>query len=196
MAQPVRLVCALRNPDPRYAATRHNAGDWWIVLLARRIGTEFASRSRLCAAVAKFPGAPPLCRSLVCMNDSGRMVAAVAAFFKSEPASVLVAHDEIDLPPGAVRLKFGGGLAGHNGLRDVSRALGTGGFWRLRLGVGRPAHAGQDVVGHVLGRPAAHELDEIEDAISKALDVWPEIVSGDMNAAMRELHNGAAVRPS
>ena len=189
------MVCALRNPGPSYERTRHNAGNWLLERLAAGKQMEFVRKDRLAAelAPAPGPGSLPLCRATLSMNNNGRMVAAVAAFFKIQPASLLIAHDEVDLPPGTARLKFGGGVAGHNGLNDVRAALGTDAFWRLRLGVGQPPEPGPDLVDYVLARPPAPELDEINKAIARILAVWPHIEAGDMDAAMRALH-GPAVR--
>jgi len=125
------------------------------------------------------------------MNESGRAVATLAAFYKIAPHEILVAHDELDLPPGGVKLKFGGGVAGHNGLKDIATQLGSHDFWRLRLGIGHPRdHAAgeQEVVDYVLHPPRAEEQPLIEDAIARSLELWPLIAADDMEAAMLRLH--------
>ena len=124
------------------------------------------------------------------MNNSGRAVGALANFYRIEPKDILVAHDELDLPPGSVKLKFGGGLSG-NGLKDVAAVLGTKDFWRLRIGIGHPrelAASEQEVVDYVLHSPRAEERKAIEEALDKAMTVWPLIAAHDMEGAMLKLH--------
>jgi PTH1 family peptidyl-tRNA hydrolase len=129
------------------------------------------------------------------MNESGRPVAALARFYRVAPAEVLVAHDELDLKPGVIKIKHGGGFAGHNGLKDIAACLGSGDFWRLRIGIGHPrdgALSEQEVADYVLRPPLAAERARIDDAIVRAAAIWPHIVSGDLARAMHELHT----RPS
>ncbi len=121
------------------------------------------------------------------MNLSGRAVAALARFYKIAPEAVLVAHDELDLPAGTVRLKRGGGVAGHNGLKDIAAQLGTPDFWRLRIGIGHPGQ-GADVAGYVLRAPRAEEGAAIEEAIERSAALWPLIAEGNLEAAMHRLH--------
>ena len=121
------------------------------------------------------------------MNRSGQSVGACARFFKLAPEQLVVVHDELDLPAGVVRLKFGGGHGGHNGLRDIVAHLGTRDFYRLRVGIGRPP-PGQDVVGYVLGRPSKADVDAIEDSIDQAFDALPLIMAGEMDKAMQRLN--------
>jgi PTH1 family peptidyl-tRNA hydrolase len=149
---------------------------------------------------AKFHGhvaklAPPaevwLLRPATYMNESGRAVAALAAFYRIMPHEILVVHDELDLPPGGIKLKFGGGVAGHNGLKDIAAQLGTNDFWRLRLGIGHPrdqATREQDVVDYVLHPPRAEEQSSIDDAITRSLELWPLIATNDVETAMLKLH--------
>lgn len=122
------------------------------------------------------------------MNASGRAVQMLAGFFKIPPAEILVVHDELDFPPGTARIKQGGGIAGHNGLKDISQRLGSHDYWRLRLGVGRPA-AGREGADYVLEKPPAEEREAIEGAIARALEVMPQIVAGDLQGAMQKLHS-------
>jgi peptidyl-tRNA hydrolase, PTH1 family len=129
------------------------------------------------------------------MNNSGRALGALASFYRIAPEEILVAHDELDLPPGDVRLKFGGGLSGHNGLRDIAPALGTQDFWRLRLGIGHPRDmqiGDQEPVDYVLHAPRAEERKAIDEAIAKALAVWPLIAAHDLQTAMLKLHTKTA----
>jgi PTH1 family peptidyl-tRNA hydrolase len=123
------------------------------------------------------------------MNASGRAVQMLAGFFKIPPEEILVVHDELDFPPGVARLKQGGGIAGHNGLKDISQRLGSHDYWRLRLGVGRPA-AGREGADYVLEKPPAEEREAIEGSIARALEVMPQILAGDLQVAMQKLHSG------
>jgi peptidyl-tRNA hydrolase, PTH1 family len=129
------------------------------------------------------------------MNASGRPVQMLAGFFKIPPAEILVVHDEIEFPPGAARLKLGGGIAGHNGLRDISQRIASHDYWRLRLGVGHPGAKGA-VADYVLGRPPQEEREAIEEAIGRALEVMPQILAGDMQAAMLKLHTDPKPKPA
>ena len=186
----MKLIVGLGNPGRKYEATRHNAGFWWVDELARRERGEMRSESRFHGEVAKA-GSQWLLKPQTYMNESGRAVAALASFYRIEPADVLVAHDELDLPPGSVKLKFGGGLGGHNGLKDIASALGTQDFWRLRIGIGHPRDytAGdQEPVDYVLHAPRAEERKAIDEAMTKAFEFWPLIAAHDMQAAMHKLH--------
>ena len=120
------------------------------------------------------------------MNASGRAVQMLAGFFKIPPQEILVVHDELDFPPGAARLKQGGGIAGHNGLKDISQRLGSHEYWRLRIGVGRPT--GDSGADYVLEKPLAEEREAIEGAIARALELMPQMLEGDMQGAMQKLH--------
>ena len=181
------LVVGLGNPGEQYARTRHNAGFWFVDALAARLGATFSGKfhGRFAAAA----GCRLLCPSTF-MNDSGRAVAAARAYFRLPADKVLVAHDEADLPPGAAKLKCGGGDAGHNGLADISRALGGREYWRLRLGVGK--RPGGDISDYVLARPTPPERAQIDEAIARALTAWTSIAAGEWQDAMRKLHAPAA----
>ncbi|MFN3629048.1 MAG: aminoacyl-tRNA hydrolase, partial [Casimicrobiaceae bacterium] len=140
----LRLVVGLGNPGPEYERTRHNAGFWWVEDLADALGAHFGVEKRFQAEVASArtgQGEIKLVKPLTFMNLSGQAVGALARFYGIEPAEILVAHDELDLTPGEVRLKFGGGHAGHNGLRDIDRHLNSRDYWRLRIGIGHPRHS-------------------------------------------------------
>jgi PTH1 family peptidyl-tRNA hydrolase len=191
MGAPIRLVVGLGNPGREHDATRHNAGFWFVDALAAAHGTAFASEPRFHGAVAKAGSDLRLVKPATYMNLSGRAVGAVARFFAILPAEVLVVHDELDLPPGEVRLKFGGGVAGHNGLKDVRAHLGTADFWRLRLGIGHPRDSEvpqQQVVDYVLRPPRREERAAIETAIERGLAVMPALVAGETERAMTALH--------
>jgi PTH1 family peptidyl-tRNA hydrolase len=195
MALPLRLIVGLGNPGRNYAATRHNAGAWFVERLARTLGLNFASEARFHSRVAKERAAEGGDVRLVLpqdyMNESGYAVAALARFYRLSQPEILIAHDELDLKPGSVKLKLGGGSAGHNGLKDVMAQLGGGEFWRLRLGIGHPrdaALASQEVVDYVLHPPRPEESPLIDDAIERALTIWPRLASGEIERAMHELH--------
>ena len=189
----MKLVVGLGNPGRKYEATRHNAGFWWVEALARAAGAAWRREARFQGEIARL-GDVWLIKPETYMNASGRAVGALAAFYRISPGDVLIAHDELDLPPGAIRLKFGGGLSGHNGLRDIAPVLGTHDFWRLRIGIGHPrglAANQQEVVDYVLHPPRAEERSAIDGALERALAVWPLILAGDIQGAMHKLHTKA-----
>jgi PTH1 family peptidyl-tRNA hydrolase len=191
MADPIRLVVGLGNPGREHEATRHNAGFWFAEALARQLGATFSHESRFAGEVAKSSASVRLLKPMTYMNLSGRSLGAAARFFGVAPHEILVVHDELDLEPGDVKLKFGGGVAGHNGLKDVRAHLGTADFWRLRLGIGHPRDSDipqQQVVDYVLKPPRRDERAAIEDAIGRALAIWPSLGTGDFERAMTELH--------
>src|SRR5687768_13914706 len=179
----MKLIVGLGNPGRKYEATRHNAGFWWADEVARATNAGFRRESRFSGEVARVPGADMwLLKPETFMNQSGRAVGALASFYRIEPGDIVVAHDELDLPPGGVKLKFGGGLSGHNGLRDIAPALGTQDFWRLRIGIGHPrdvAASQQEVVDYVLHAPRAEERKAIDAALDKAMEIWPLVSSHD-----------------
>lgn len=184
------LLVGLGNPGARYAPTRHNAGFWFAEAAARKLNLQFRPDKKCQGRVAEGEWRGDKLRLLMpetYMNHNGRSVAALAGFFKIPVERILVAHDEIDLPPGSVRLKTGGGHGGHNGLRDIIGQLGSPAFTRLRIGVGHPGLS-DDVVDYVLTRPGKVEQDEIEASIDAACDVLPDILDGDLGRAMQVLH--------
>ncbi|MDR1889317.1 MAG: aminoacyl-tRNA hydrolase [Zoogloeaceae bacterium] len=184
-----RLIVGLGNPGPDYAATRHNAGFWFVDQLARQLKVSLSPQSRFFALVGR-QGEQWFLEPGTFMNRSGQAVGALARFYKIPPEEVLVVHDDLDLPPGGIRLKQGGGNGGHNGLKDIQAALSTPDFWRLRLGIGHPRNLGlaQPVVDFVLARPRAEEQTAIDIAIKRCLDVWPALAAGDYEKAQRLLH--------
>ena len=200
----MKLVAGLGNPGKKYEATRHNAGFWWVDALARAAGASCRLETRFHGEVARI-GTPTgdvwLLKPATYMNESGRAVGALADFYKIAPEDILVVHDELDLPPGGIRLKFGGSGSG-NGVRNVIQRLGTQDFWRLRIGIGHPrelAKSEQEVVDYVLHAPRAEEQRAIDEALDRAHEAWPLIAKGDMQAAMLLLHtkpgSGPAPKP-
>ena len=190
MSASYQLLIGLGNPGARYEATRHNAGVWLLERVARRYASGFRSSPKCFGSIADadIEGVRMrLFRPDTFMNHSGRAVAAVAGFYKIPTERILIAHDEIDLPPGTVRLKRGGGHGGHNGLRDVVPQLAGSGFSRIRIGVGHPGHKDR-VVGHVLDRPSPAERSAIDEAIDRVMDKIAGIARGDLEGAMNTLH--------
>lgn len=188
---PLQLVVGLGNPGPQYAETRHNAGFWLVDRLAARYGGLFRSENRFKGDLSRVTIAGQalwLFKPTTFMNRSGQSIVPLMAFYKIAPEAVLVVHDDLDLPPGTVRLKRGGGHGGHNGLRDTIRLLGNGNFARLRVGIGHPGNSAE-VVGYVLRRAPADEQRLIETAIDDALREFPSIVGGDWSRAMQALHS-------
>jgi PTH1 family peptidyl-tRNA hydrolase len=199
MALPLRLIVGLGNPGRQYALTRHNAGAWYVERLAGALGLPFQAEARFHSLIARGRAADGGDVRLVLpqsyMNESGFPVAALAHFYRVSPLEILIAHDELDMKPGSVKLKLGGGSAGHNGLKDVVAQLGGGEFWRLRLGIGHPRDvelSQQEVVDYVLHPPRADERGLIDDAIVRALAIWPRLAAGEIERAMHELHTRPA----
>jgi PTH1 family peptidyl-tRNA hydrolase len=187
----IRLVAGLGNPGREHDGTRHNAGFWFVDALAAREGFSFVSEGKVHGQVARAGGDLRLLKPGTYMNLSGRAVAAMARFFAIAPAEILVVHDELDLEPGQIKLKFGGGNAGHNGLRDIDAQLGTAEFWRMRIGIGHPRDSAipqQEVVDYVLHPPGKADEKLIRAAIERGLDAWPAIAAGDLERAMLLLH--------
>ena len=193
------LVVGLGNPGDRYSQTRHNAGFWFVDELARRHGGFFRAEKKFHGEVAEISvdgGRVTLLKPMTFMNRSGLSVAELARFYRLAPETLLIAHDEIDLPPGSLRVKQAGGHGGHNGLRDIMPALGSPEFWRLRIGVGHPGSKDQ-VVNYVLDRPGKAEQEAIDDALAAAVDVFPYMLKGEWGKAQQPLHSrkGSAHTP-
>lgn len=185
------LIAGFGNPGSDYANTRHNAGFWFVDELARQLGVTFNTDKRFFAATAsaQVNGRKLLLvKPMNYMNNSGQGLAAVARFFKIEPAKILTAYDELDLPPGHLRLKNGGGHGGHNGMRDAIEKLGSRDFWRLRIGIGHPGHKSA-VSAYVLKRAPADQQRLIEESIELALREVMTIIDGDINVATKTLHS-------
>jgi PTH1 family peptidyl-tRNA hydrolase len=184
----IRLVVGLGNPGKEYERTRHNAGFWLVERFASANGIVLRKDNKFQALVGRHePSGAWLLMPQSFMNASGRAVQMLAGFFKIKPDEILVVHDELDFPPGTARIKQGGGIAGHNGLKDISQRLATHDYWRLRLGVGKPP-AGMEGADYVLQRPPAEERAALDAAIESALGVLPQCLSGDIQTAMQKLH--------
>jgi PTH1 family peptidyl-tRNA hydrolase len=188
----LRLIVGLGNPGAEHLRTRHTAGFWFVDALARQPDGRFGNESKLSGETAKIHYANRalwLLKPTTYMNASGRSIAAALRYWKIEPDEMLVAHDDLDLPPGTVRLKFDGGHGGQNGLRDIFQHVGHGRFHRLRIGIGHPGPGNRDrVTPWVLGRPSAADENAILDAIGRAFDVLPLVVEGEFEKAMLQLH--------
>jgi PTH1 family peptidyl-tRNA hydrolase len=186
----IKLIIGLGNPGPDYEQTRHNAGFWFVDQLAQQYGGTLKSESRfhgqLCRITAEGHDIR-LLKPTTFMNRSGQAVAALANYFKVTPEEILVAHDELDIPCGSCRLKKGGGHGGHNGLRDIISALGTRDFYRLRIGIDHPGDA-KKVVNYVLNRPSKSDMDAIEESLIDANRSISDILSGEFQKAMNQLH--------
>ncbi len=179
------------NPGEKYANTRHNVGSWWLLALARQQRVTLRAETKFHGWVARLPDSDTwLLIPATFMNLSGQAVSALSRFYKIPAEEILIVYDELDLAPGAVKLKFGGGVSGHNGLKDIVANLGSSQFWRLRLGVGKPDGDG---VNYVLTAPRAEEFDQIQDAITRSLEIFPFMHQGKWEAAMLKLHTKKAV---
>jgi peptidyl-tRNA hydrolase, PTH1 family len=186
----LRLIVGLGNPGAEYLRTRHNAGFWFVDALASGHDERFGLDGKLHGETCKVRiGGEPiwLLKPATFMNKSGIAVASALRYYKIEPEECLIAHDDLDLPTGAVRMKFDGGHGGQNGLRDIMAHLGHGKFHRLRIGIGHPGHRDQ-VTPWVLGRPSVKDEDAMIDGIARALDVLPLAVDGQFDKAMQQLH--------
>ncbi len=193
----IKLLVGLGNPGPDYEATRHNAGFWWVDAVAHALNTSLAMDKGYFGRVARTQvnGQPIwLLQPQTFMNASGKSVAALANFFKISPQEILVAHDELDIEPGEAKLKLGGSHAGHNGLRDIHAQLGTDQYWRLRLGIGHPGNRAE-VIHWVLKKPSPDHRIAIEQCIDRALKALPQLLSDDMEQAMRLIHTSKPPRP-
>jgi PTH1 family peptidyl-tRNA hydrolase len=191
MSTPLRLIVGIGNPGEQYARTRHNAGVWFVSAFAERLVTKFKEEKKSFGRVAVAHFEQQEIRLLLpntYMNESGKAVGALASYYKIEPEQILIAHDELDLPAGAIRFKQGGGLAGHNGLRDITRALGgSQDYNRLRIGIGHPGTK-SGVTGHVLKTVSRADEDVIYQCLDEALHWMPTAVKGDWELAMNSLN--------
>lgn len=186
----IKLIVGLRNPGSAYAHTRHNAGGWFVEALATRHKALFKVDKKLHSELANLEINDIPCKALlplVFMNHSGLPLHAVCQFYKIQPHEIVVAHDELDLAAGRIKLKTGGGHGGHNGLRDIITQLGSKDFHRLRVGIGHPGHKDL-VLNYVLGKPSQNDLQLIEDAIDRAIDTMPTLFSSGIAVAMSQLN--------
>lgn len=185
----IRLIVGLGNPGKDYERTRHNAGFWLLERFAAQSGAALRKDAKYQALVARLGNNGAwLVLPQSFMNASGRAVQMLAGFFKIPAAEILVVHDELDFAPGVAKIKQGGGIAGHNGLRDISQRLGSHDYWRLRLGIGHPGERGA-VSDYVLGKPSAEERAGIDEAIGRSIEILPLCLAGDMQGAMQKLHS-------
>ena len=188
-ANSIQLIVGLGNPGAKYTVTRHNAGFWFVDLIAQRFHTNFRAENKFKCEIASFDFEQQrvwLLKPATYMNLSGESLGPFAKYYQIKPINTLVVHDEIDLPPGTVRYKLGGGHGGHNGLRDIFKHFSKE-FWRLRIGVGHPGNK-EEVISYVMRAPVGNEQSLVDNSIAKALDTVSEILRGDMEAAMRLLH--------
>jgi PTH1 family peptidyl-tRNA hydrolase len=191
MAQDIVMVVGLGNPGPDYASTRHNAGALFVDALAREAGQTLRPEKKYHGLYARIQWQGldlHLLNPSTFMNRSGLSIKALADFFKIEPQQILVAHDELDIPPGTAKLKKGGGHGGHNGLRDTIAHLGTNEFQRLRIGIGHPGDS-RKVTGYVLGRLGKQETEEFNAVTDEIIRVLPDAADGKLSAAMNRLHS-------
>lgn len=185
----LRLIVGLGNPGAEYSETRHNAGFWFCERLARELSIKLNHEGRFHGVAGNGRSAAIwILLPQTFMNRSGLAVRALAQFYKIAPAEILVVHDELDIPPGQLRLKFGGGAGGHNGLKDITAHLGTPDYWRLRIGIGHPGDR-NEVVSFVLKPPRREEREAIDASLDKALLAWPELQRAEFAAAMQKLNN-------
>lgn len=189
----IKLFVGLGNPGVEYQTTRHNAGFWWIDALVAKLKValkhERAYQGLMCRTQYENQ-AIWLLQPQTFMNLSGQSVAALANFYKIKPEEILVVHDELDLTPGQVKLKFGGGHAGHNGLRDIHAKLGSSDYWRLRIGIGHPGERAA-VIRWVLQKPSSEHQQIITSAIDHTLQALPLLLTDQMQAAMKVIHTAA-----
>jgi PTH1 family peptidyl-tRNA hydrolase len=193
----IKLFVGLGNPGPEYEATRHNAGFWWVDALARDLKVSLVAEKGYHGLVARanvHGHTVWLLEPQTFMNLSGRAVAALARFYKIAPNEILVVHDELDVAPGQAKLKFGGGHAGHNGLRDIHAQLGTGDYWRLRIGIGHPG-VKSEVADWVLRKPAPEQRTAMEECIARTLKAAPALIAGEMEKATLLVHTSKPPRP-
>ena len=191
MANPIRLIVGLGNPGKQYEPTRHNAGCWFIRLLAQQQGAIFRTENKFKSLICQININNNNCWlmfPITYMNNCGEAIKALANFYNILPEAVLIAHDELDFAPGIIRVKKGGGHGGHNGLRSIINHLHSNQFYRLRIGIGHPGDK-DAVLDYVLGMPSKPDKQQILQAIEHGLEVIPEIVAGDVDKATRVLHN-------
>jgi PTH1 family peptidyl-tRNA hydrolase len=184
----MKLIVGLGNPGDRYHATRHNAGFWFVERFAAESRTVLRKDAKFEALVGRHEASGAwLMLPQSHMNLSGKPVQMLSSFFKIAPADILVAHDDLDFPPGVARIKQGGGIAGHNGLKDISARVGSHEYWRVRIGIGHPGdpHA---VTDYVLHKPSQEDRAAIDAAIARTLEVLPLMLAGDHQGAMLKLH--------
>jgi PTH1 family peptidyl-tRNA hydrolase len=186
----IKLIVGLQNPGSNYKATRHNAGCWYVEMIAQKMHSSFTIDKKMKAAITNITCEQLSCKMILpttFMNHSGLSVYLVSRFYCILPNEILVVHDELDLPVGSIKLKKGGGHGGHNGLRDIIAQLHSQDFYRLRVGIGHPGHK-DEVLDYVLGKPCSNDKQQIMSAISRAIIIFPHIITGNIATAMTILH--------
>ena len=186
----IKLFVGLGNPGDKYERTRHNAGFRWIDAISAQTSSKLVPDAKMFGLVGKLSPTPDkwLLKPTTFMNLSGKAVAALANYYKITPAEILVIHDELDLPAGSIKLKFGGGHGGHNGLKDIHAALGTADYWRLRIGIGHPGDR-NEVVNFVLKPPLKDEQNAIDDSLNESTKLLDLLIAGEFDNAMLKLHS-------
>ena len=193
----IKLFVGLGNPGAEYEATRHNAGFWWLEAVARELKVNLVPEKSYWGLAGRTQVGGQtlwLLEPQTFMNLSGKSVGALAKFFKIKPEEILVAHDELDIEPGQVKLKKGGSHAGHNGLRDIHAQMASSDYWRLRIGVGHPGEK-SEVVHWVLKKPSPDHRQAIEDGIARSIKALPQLLAGDIEKAMVLIHTSKPPRP-
>jgi len=185
----IKLFVGLGNPGDKYEKTRHNAGFWWVDTIAAQTNSKLANDAKMFGIVGKIHPSQDkwLLKPTTFMNLSGKAVAALANYYKISADEILVIHDELDLPAGGIKLKFGGGHGGHNGLKDIHAALGTPNYWRLRVGIGHPGDR-NEVVNFVLKSPLKDEQTAIDESINESSKLLGLLLAGEFENAMLKLH--------
>ena len=196
MSFPIKLIVGLGNPGPEYLLTRHNAGFWFVDVLADQYGLTFRTESKFHSEVCRLSLSGQdclICKPVTFMNLSGQAVQAITNFYKIPLSEILVVHDEIDLDSGAIRFKQGGGHGGHNGLRDIIEKTGSNEFNRLRIGVGHPGSS-NEVINYVLGKASAEDQELIMKGIAEVMELIPQILSGEFQKVMHKLHTSEKLK--
>lgn len=190
MSTGIRVFAGLANPGEKYEKTRHNAGAWWIETLSQTTQSSLLFEKKFHGALGKIdsPSKAHLLIPHTFMNLSGQSISACLNYFDIEPKQLLVAHDDLDLPVGCIRLKFGGGDGGHNGLKDIISHLHTKDFFRLRIGIGRPEKNSVPVVDYVLHAPNSSDRKIIQESLSRACHYLPDFIQGNYEKIMQDLH--------
>lgn len=186
----IKLIVGLGNPGSQYTNTRHNAGFWFVDALCKKYGFDLKDNKKFYGEAANVDinnHSIWLLKPMTYMNHSGKALQSITQFYKIKPEEILVAYDELDLPPGTVKLKKGGGHGGHNGLRDIISLIGSNEFYRIRFGIGHPGHKSK-VVSWVLNRASSDDEISINNAIDKSLAVLEDLLDGQLEKATRELH--------
>jgi len=188
----IQLIVGLANPGSEYAGTRHNAGGWLVEKLAELNHVSLRSEKKFHGRLGKFQLNGEDCFVFIpntYMNESGRAIKAIASFYRIPAEAILVVHDELDLPTGVARIKQGGGDGGHNGLKDTTAQMSNN-YWRLRIGIGHPGDRNK-VHDYVLSNPSRDDYKKINTTIDAALDVLPQLISGETQKAIQQLHSSA-----